>query len=123
MSSLDAAQLHADSLQRVCQLLAMPVVHIPVEQRECHAEIVAGLLECMIDRDEIACRMEEACSYLLLGPAPRAELATRMQLWTDGFPKSFWYEPKYNIVNESITDFICAAVPDMEPARIAHTPC
>ena len=60
----------ADFIDRVERLPAATVVHIPVDQRERHACLVAGLLDRMAAGDEAACALERARSKLLRGPVP-----------------------------------------------------
>ena len=76
-------------LERVRLLPASSVVHVPDDQRERHAVLLAGLLDRMAEGDEAACVLEESRTKLLLGPVPRGsnrrvELAKRLQLWKEG---------------------------------------
>ena len=78
-----------DFIQRARGLPSSSLLHIPVDQRERHALLLAGLLERIADGDEFACELEESRTKLLLGPVPqglnrRVELAKRLRLWDDG---------------------------------------
>ena len=57
--------------RRVRALPSATLVHVPVDQRERHALILAALLDRIAQGDEDACLLEEARSKLLLGPVPR----------------------------------------------------
>ena len=75
--------------KRVRALPSNTILHIPVQLRERHSAIVAGLLARMASGEAEACALEEARSKLLLLPCPRGpnlkvELAKRLALWRAG---------------------------------------
>ena len=82
------ADRREDFLARVRRLPSATLLHIPIDQRERHALILAGLLDRMSEGDADACMLEEARSKLLLGPIARGsnlrvELAKRLRIWQE----------------------------------------